>query len=65
MGHEVKGTGKIKIDSISLTLATDNRGHNVKEGYQISGCGSGFGETVLVGMKFDVMRNMIMNNVFK
>jgi hypothetical protein len=41
MGHEVKGIGKIKIDSISLTRATDNRGHNVKEGYQISGCGFG------------------------
>jgi hypothetical protein len=31
MEHEVKGSRKIKIDSISLTLTTDSRGHNVKE----------------------------------
>jgi hypothetical protein len=31
MEHEVKGSRKIKIDSFSLTLATDSRGHNVKE----------------------------------
>jgi hypothetical protein len=29
MGHEVKGTIKIKIDSISLTLTADGRGHNI------------------------------------
>jgi hypothetical protein len=30
MGHEVKGSRKIKIDSISLTLTTDSTG-DVKE----------------------------------
>jgi hypothetical protein len=31
MGHEVKGSRKIKIDGISLTLTTDSRDHNIKE----------------------------------
>jgi hypothetical protein len=65
MGHEVKGSRNIKIDSISLTLTTDCRGHNVKEWYQISNSGFGFGEAMLVGFNFNVMRNMIVNNEFK
>jgi hypothetical protein len=53
------------MDGISLTLTADNRSHKFKEGYEISDCGFRFGEAMLVGIKFNVMRNMIVNNEFK
>jgi hypothetical protein len=53
---------KYKTDSISLTLTAGNRSHKVKKRYQINICRFRFDETMLVGIKFNVMQNMIMYN---
>jgi hypothetical protein len=61
MRDKVKSVRKIKIDSISLALTADNRSQKVKKRHQI---GNRFspGEAMLIGIKFSIMRNMIMND---
>jgi hypothetical protein len=52
-------------NSISLTLAADNRSQKVKKRHQIGYCRFGSDEAMLIGITFSVMRNIIMNNEFK
>jgi hypothetical protein len=60
MRDKVKSVKKIKIDS--LTPTADNRSRKVKKRYQINNCRFRFGEAMLVGIKFNVMQNMILRN---
>jgi hypothetical protein len=46
-------------------LTADNKSHEVRSRYQISECGFRFGETMFVGIKFNFIQNMIVNNEFK
>jgi hypothetical protein len=56
---------KIKIDSISMTLAADNRSQKVMKRHEIGNCRFSSGEAMLIGIKFNVVQNMITNNEFK
>jgi hypothetical protein len=48
-----------------LTLAADNMNQKVKKRHQIGNCRFSSGEAMLIGIKFSVVQNMIMNNEFK
>jgi hypothetical protein len=65
MRDKVKSVRKIEIDSISLTLTAKNRSQNVKKHNQIGNCRFSPGEAMLIGIKFSMMQNIIMNDKFK
>jgi hypothetical protein len=65
MGHAIEGTREVKIYRVGLALGADSGGYDVKERNKISNSGFGFGEAMLVGVKFDVVRYMFMNDEFK
>jgi hypothetical protein len=46
-------------------LTADNRGHKVKKRHQISNCKFRFDEDMMVGIKFNIMQNMIVNTEFQ
>jgi hypothetical protein len=56
---------KIKIYSVSLTLAADNRSQEVEKCHQVGNCRFSSGEAMLIWIKFSTMWSMFMNNEFK
>jgi hypothetical protein len=46
-------------------LTADNRSQNVKERHQIGNWRFSSGEAMLIGIMFNVMQNIIMNNELK
>jgi hypothetical protein len=65
MRDEDRSIWNIKINSINLTLTAENRSQKVKNRRKIANCRFSSGETRLTGIKFSVVRNMIMYNEFK
>jgi hypothetical protein len=65
VGNMVKSIRKIKIYSISLALTADNRSQKVKKRHEVGNCRFSPGEAMLIWIKFNEMKDMIMNNEFK
>jgi hypothetical protein len=65
MRDKVKSVRKIKADGISLMLTAGNRSQKVKKRHQIGNSRFSPGEAMLIGIKFSIMQNKIMNEKFK
>jgi hypothetical protein len=61
-GEEAENIWKLNTKSINLTLTADNRNHKVNKRHQINICRLRVGEVILVGIKFNVMEKIVVNN---
>jgi hypothetical protein len=67
MRDKVKYTTKVKLNSIDLTLKTNQMTNTTKLCYQINSCRFGFWKNVLTGIqfKFIIIERVIVYNKFK